>query len=549
MRYLKFIVFISFLTFTISCGQQKRYAEYKVKEGETIRTIARDYDMSTRDLLRLNPDVDRRPEPNTVIIVPKKKKTEDTINIDGKTINDISKDLDTVSINSESIDIDIVKKFYVVHKVIKGDTFYSLTRFYNVSEEQLKELNPQLSEGLKVDAYIKIKKIEDEDDKEDLIYTDYIDEDVSLKVAMLLPFKTAELDSLSSSEIFDKNMLANIVTDFYLGAEIAADSLRKQGIKIELNVFDTGDRETKIKSILANKDLNKNDAIIGPIYSEEAIIVANKVKAPVIFPVFSSKQHQFSSSKLIKTQPESEVYKTEMISFILHNYAGENIVIVSDNANKSSLTVSQLKKHDSVHDISIVIPEKGYIKKESLINVLKPDINNWIIIDTKENVLAANTVNSLISLPTIYSLNKDRSKGKRVKMQALSEETGVRIFTFEKGKTFDKIDNNKLAKLGFTFASDIFSNEESFAVKSFNANYKEKNNTFPSYYATKGFDITYDVLMRLASGESLKNTFNDGVSYRLESKFDYSKKLFSASDNNGVFIVQYNPDLTLVRLK
>jgi len=55
--------------------------------------------------------------------------------------------------------------------------------------------------------------------------------------------------------------------------------------------------------------------------------------------------------------------------------------------------------------------------------------------------------------------------------------------------------------------------------------------------------------MRLASGESLKETFKKGTSYRIERKFEYSKKLFSTTENNGLFIIQYNPDLSLTRLK
>lgn len=549
MRHLKFIVCICILTFAISCSQQKNYLEYKVKEGENIRSIARDYDISARDLLKINPDIGRRPKPNTIILVPNPRKGAKTKGILIEPSGTAVKVLDSIALLSEKVDIKLVKKYFVVHYVIKGDTFYNLTRFYNVSEEHLKKLNPQLSEGLKIDTYIKIKKIEGKNNKENLVYTDYIEEGVRLKVAMMLPFKNQQLDTLTSNEIFDNNKLATIVTDFYLGVEMALDSLRNQGISIALDVFDTGDRETKITSILANEELNTYDVILGPIYSEEAMIVANKVKSPVIFPVFSSKQNQFSSSKLIKTQPEMEVYKSEMIAFMLSNYAGENIVIVSDDVYKSSSTLSQFKQHDSIQTISLVLPEEGYIRKEPLINALKSDVNNWIVIDTKDNVLAANTVNSLISLPTIYSIDKEKEDGKIVTMQPLSEETGVRIFTFQKGNTFDKIDNNQLAKLGFTFGSDIFSNEASFAVKSFNANFRKKNNTFPSYYATKGFDITYDVVMRLAAGEGLKDTFKEGVSYRLESKFDYSEKLFKTTSNNGVFIVKYNDDLTLIRLK
>ena len=67
----------------------------------------------------------------------------------------------------------------------------------------------------------------------------------------------------------------------------------------------------------------------------------------------------------------------------------------------------------------------------------------------------------------------------------------------------------------------------------------------PSFYATKGFDITYDVLMRLASGDHLKATFQKGASYRVESKFNYSKQLFETTENKGLFILQYNEDLHL----
>ena len=55
MKHVKFFVFLCILTFAVSCSQQKKYIQYKVKEGETMRTIASDLDMKTKDLLRLNP--------------------------------------------------------------------------------------------------------------------------------------------------------------------------------------------------------------------------------------------------------------------------------------------------------------------------------------------------------------------------------------------------------------------------------------------------------------------------------------------------------------
>ena len=54
----------------------------------------------------------------------------------------------------------IVGKNFVVHKVEKGETVYSLSKKYEVKESQLLEWNPELSSGLKLGSEIKILKNE-----------------------------------------------------------------------------------------------------------------------------------------------------------------------------------------------------------------------------------------------------------------------------------------------------------------------------------------------------------------------------------------------------
>ena len=56
-------------------------------------------------------------------------------------------------------------------------------------------------------------------------------------------------------------------------------------------------------------------------------------------------------------------------------------------------------------------------------------------------------------------------------MQILPEDTVIKVFAFDKSNQFDRVDNNKLAKLGFTFTSDIFIDESSQAVQIFNKQY------------------------------------------------------------------------------
>ena len=531
MKHLKFFVFLCILTFTVSCGQQKKYIQYKVKEGESMRTIAKKLDMKTRDLLRLNPDVGRKPDANTIIVIPNKKivvvtdsKKDETINVDPEV-----EDKDPISKEDELKEL---KKSFVIHEVKKGDTFYSLTRFYNVSQDGMITLNPELSEGLKVGQFIKIREIEEGEESIIDAYEDVIEENISLKVAMLMPFITNENDTIESKDIFTKNRLANIVTDFYLGAEIAIDSLRKQGVNIDLKVFDTERKSTKINSILSENDLNENDVIIGPLYSEEAQLVARKVNKPVVFPVYSKKQSKFSSSKLIKTSPEKNVFREELTTYIKDNYTSGNLILVGDGKTTSNISNNVIKQYlesqDSISIVNVLTPQKGYIAKDRFLNILKPNTNNWVILTSDDNVLVADAINSLISLP---------------------EETNVRLFTYNKGRAFDKVANLKLAKINLTYVSDEYIDEASVFTQVFNKQYFDKNNVLPSYYATKGFDITYDVLIRLASGKNLKSTFKEGASYRIESKFDYSSKLFGATENKGLFIVQYNKDLSLTRLK
>jgi len=523
MRELKLVLLLCLLTFAVSCGQQKKYIEYKVAKGETMRTIAKILDIKTRDLLRLNPDVSRRPAPNTIIIIPNKK--QPLLEVKDSLVKlpvDSVKDTIVTTVNPEE---------FLMHTVKKGDTFYNLTRFYNVSQEELIALNPELSEGLKLSQEIKIKPIR-VNEVEDGIYEDKIQDEVSLKVALLLPFIASAYDTVSADDIFDNSRLANYVSDFYLGAELAIDSLKSQGISIDLKVFDTGRNSSKIDSILKVNDLDENDVIIGPLYSEEASFVAKKIKKPIVFPVFSKNQAKFKSSTIIKTAPEKKVFSDALANHLKEVYKEGSLTIVSDGKPDSeahALKISTvLQSLDSVKEVHILKATEGYIEKERFLEVFKPLTNNWVVLASTENVLVSDVINSVISLP---------------------DSITAKVFSIEKSSTYDRISNNKLAKLGFTYVSDRFVDESSTSTAVFNKQYIAKNNTLPSFYATKGFDITYDVLMRLASGDQLKESFQKGTSYRVESKFKYSKQLFETTENKGLFIIQYNEDLTLTRLK
>ena len=553
MRELKIIIILFFVIAT-SCAQQKKYLSYTVKKGETLKIIAKRIGVKTKELIRLNPDTGRKPAPETLIIIPNneyKPPTENDI---------LVKTNDSINTKDSTPVKDTLVNTFVLHKVAKGDTYYSLTRAYNVSEEELKILNPLLdTSGLQLDMLLKIKPIEEENNF--LIYRDTIQENFSLKLAMMLPFRAVEYDTIDAKDIFKNNRLANITTDIYLGASMAVDSLVKLGIDIELSVFDTGRKDTKLDSILAVTDFSNTDVIIGPLYSEEVPKVAIRSSIPVVFPVYSKKQNSFKSSKIIKTFADREVHQEALIEHIYDNYGSENILIIGDSSTtsikNSNLIKSRLLLHDSINEVQIIYPNLGYIRKDYVINALKAEVGNWVILATDNRVISSDVINSLISLPVEEpeedeeedDEEEEEEESDEPEMQILPEDTVIKVFGIFKSTQFDRIDNNKLAKLGFTYTSDTFTEESSPEIQLFNQQYLSKNHVYPSYYATKGFDIVFDVGMRLASGNKLKQTFKNGTSFRLESKFDYTKDLFKTTSNKGIYILEYNSDLTINRLK
>ena len=110
----------------------------------------------------------------------------------------------------------------------------------------------------------------------------------------------------------------------------------------------------------------------------------------------------------------------------------------------------------------------------------------------------------------------------------------------------DNVYNSHLANLNFHYPSI---DKPSSLNNQFVKNYKKEYGISPSTIATRGFDITFDILLRLAYDQNLAKSVRTGAetSY-VENKFDYDKKLFGGFYNKGVYIVKYE-GLELIEVK
>lgn len=114
----KIFVFLCMaLLFAVSTVTAQGYQSHKVKKGETIEGIAREYGLKPADIYKYNPEAQKGIHENTILIIP--TKTEETAVADaGVTFKE--------------------------HKVKKKETLFSISQEYGVSVDDIKKYNTQL---------------------------------------------------------------------------------------------------------------------------------------------------------------------------------------------------------------------------------------------------------------------------------------------------------------------------------------------------------------------------------------------------------------------
>jgi len=582
MNKIKGSFLLLFLVSIMAFAQQKKYVPYTVKQGESIKSIAKNYDISTRDLLKLNPDVDRKPNAGVVIIVPNESFGKQEVGSVRSTANPKSDKYFYEVLPKETL-FGISKKFnvsiseinaanpelihglksgmklivpnkvpvqdnesFVLHTVVKDDTVFNLSKRYQVSQSDLFKLNLSLNDGLKLGMVLKIKPIQgnpivdieekteanDElfDEDETGLFIENLDLNKRINVAIMLPYQLSKLNDSIKNESFGKNnALLSIATDFHMGAEMAIDSLRRKGLMLNVKYFDSENSISKLQSIVTITDFNNVDVIIGPLFFDKAYWLSQQVSTPVVVPFLSSKQGGISKDNLIKSSANSETLTIKLLSHLENLYKGENIIVVNDGKEESQSKlwhiVNKLKGFDSVSSISVIKPEKGYIANAKFLEKLNPESKNWVILISDENVTTASTINNL---------------------KGFISDMEIKLIALDKGKNFDNVDNNTLGMLNFLYPSSDFLNMSNSHVNNFFNSYQEKNFSLPSSYALRGFDVTYDTLVRIASSINIEEGLNSGKSSRMVSLFNYDKKPLESFENKGVYLIQYNKELVPV---
>jgi len=460
---------------------------YLVKPKDTKYSISKKFDLSIDYLEELNPKIaENGLQIDDVIIVP----------------------IETVT---------TVEDEFLIYEVQKLETMYSITRKFGITEEEMLALNPEVSNGIREGMLIKVPNMLDVGKP---LFIDYIPAETELKIAMMLPFKSKR-DSLN----FEGDRLLNITSDFYFGALIAIDSLKKQGLSVQMKVFDTENNKQVSRKISDQMELQEFDAVIGPLFLSNVKVVSDNLKygKPLIISPISTKNHSdIINNKLVQERASLANQTEEMMDYIKANYENQDLIVIKNESQRSQeqydRIIADLQALNPEKEVKVLEPKDGYINPDEFRvfrDTLERNIVNWFFITDNDPAYLGDVFNNLGVFP---------------------EADSLLVFGFEKDRNFNKIDNNFLARVHFHYPINTFIDHDSSAYKNFASRYRRKYFGRPSSFAVEGFDMTYDLLQRLANSPDI---IEQGVSERIGTKYDFIENTSGGIINKGIYIIKY----------
>lgn len=494
---------------------------HEVQPKETKYSIAKKYGITLEELEKKNPDTKEGLKIGQVLVI---KGTAPKVEIAEKK---------SETPKQETPKPEAVDSNYGKYEVKPKETLYSLSRQFGLSQNELTELNPELKDGVKVGMTLKVPKtlpIANASSKNFTDLTKTLSKNERKELVLLLPFNVSKIEGDSTSTIqarLKKDNFLNMTLDFYSGALIAIDSAKTLGLNIDVKIFDSQENKnsSSISSTFVQNNLSKADVVVGPFYqvhAEKTAEMLNKSNVPVISPL--SKDSGKLYSNLYQSMPTSEYLKSAMFDYM--NSKNGNIIAVVD-PKKATTRKYISDNYGNVRFASFT--DKGGLAVESLKALLSPNQMNYVVMETASIWMIKSTIAALLTAQAEYQLQ-------------------LVILESNDALDSDEISIANLAKLKMLYPAVTRENDTPEALI-FSKVYKKKNNIFPNQYATRGFDVTFDAMLRLSQEKSFEETIYDAATEQVENKFNYNRNPAGGYSNKGVYILYYDEDLTVKEAK
>ncbi len=421
-------------------------------------------------------------------------------------------------------------------------TIYNIAKTNNVSQEQLMEWNPDLKNGLKDGStlivgysYEKVPFSDNSVPKPIENTSTSVKKGIDLSLpndgstrdlVLLLPFNIANnnFNNPSINQSIKEDVFLNMTLDFYSGAKLAIEDLKSKNYNLNIKFVDSKEtnRALDVNTLKGDFDFSATDVIIGPFFQKNVDAVSEAFKNQqtiIVSPLSTEKGKPFP--RQVHTMPNTEIVKKEMLEYVISKQ--ERVVAITDGKKTSSQYFST--NYPAITTLNVKTDEK--VSPTVLKNLLSETETNYIVYDATSLTTTVELINTL---------------------KSLQKEFKIQLVSLEKLDVLESsdVEMNDLIALKYTFPSvtnDASSNKKEKFVKEYKAVYGKN----PSRFATRGYDVTYDIITRMFESDEDSNIFDYG-SQQIENKFAYINENGGVY-NNAVYILYYDKDLTIKEAK
>jgi ABC-type branched-subunit amino acid transport system substrate-binding protein/LysM repeat protein len=502
----------------------KTYCIHKIKKGETLYSLSKTYDVKVKHIEKVNEGLTTNISLDQVIKIPCK--------------NGRVPDIDKVEVADDS-EIDEFKGNFIFHTITKGETVYSLTKKFNISEIQFYKDNEEANRvGLKLGSVVRILQVENTDEDHIVIERHFLNivgnsklntfgadsnllkDSTVFQLAVMFPFQYER--NVKFLQDFEEDQQPKLYketktfVELYQGIKLAVDSIVKLGLNVQLFVYDTKADTNEIKKIIQKPEAKYFDLVIGPGYTSTFSFASKYFKAsgiPMISPLSKNEKVIKDNPNTIKIVPSYEGHLEAIAKYVNENYLSENIIIAmqDDNDKKYAMKIerdilSQALMNDSLANLTISKVKGDY------------GVQPKLVVGKKNIVILANNKESFTSKLAVHLVNKSTSYK-------------ILIFGTEDLKKYKNIEVAYWDSLNIhvTGASNIAYGTPK--VDQFISSYFNQFYTEPSRFAFNGYDFTFMLLKQVLETKKYSHSSVVG-NYFMGGYRDYQFKY--NGDQNGI---------------
>jgi len=304
----------------------------------------------------------------------------------------------------------------------------------------------------------------------------------SYRVALIMPFLAATLDP---SPVVKRNQF---VLDIYDGVKLATDSLRKQGINLEILAYDNERSPDVTRKILSQDELKTADVIIGPLFPEEAkpvleFALTNQVNT-VVNPASNTidfAPHPFS----FLFQPSHETLGIRSAEWVAEHVRRKNCLVYYGETVKDSVIAFAFIKKALELGVKVVYAEE--VRKETSASILT-NLVSATEHDEWKNPLQFKLKKD--SLGSIFVASDNELIYSKVVNGVETRGDSITVIGQESWLTDSSIDYSKFERTRVNLAAPNYRAMSNPAYTEFRKKFIRKHGLLPGEYATLGYEVT-----------------------------------------------------------